>query len=76
MALIIFFQYYQRVDERQNHRLQAHENRVTELARSKERQREDFVNKGIEEARRKAEEEEAMRQRKKQEVMMILLKWN
>jgi len=62
-------QFFQRVDERQNHLLQAHENRVAQVAKSKERQIDDFINKGIEDARRRAEEEEAFRQKRKQDQL-------
>jgi len=65
-------QYYNGLQDKQRRLEGIHDRRVADAARSKERQREDFINRGIEEARRKAEEEEAMKYMKKQEQMRSL----
>jgi len=65
-------QYFSNVNDHQRRLEDMHNRRVADAARSKERQREEFVNRGVEEAKRKAEEEEAMKYMKKQEQLRSL----
>jgi hypothetical protein len=62
-------QYYQRVDEQQRNQILQHDRVIGDQARNRNRQIDDFINKGVEEARLKAEREELEKQAKKQEQL-------
>lgn len=57
--------YYQRINENQSARQQVWDQNIGQSARFKDRNIDSFVEKGVEEARRKAEQEEILRQQKK-----------
>jgi len=59
--------YYQRINEKQTNLQQVFDQNIGQTWRSKDGHIQDFINKGIEEAQRKAAEEEALRQMRKQE---------
>jgi len=61
--------YFQKVGQNQNNLQQVYDQNIGQSMRAKDRNIDSFIEKGIEEARRKAEQEEFARQQKKQEQL-------